>query len=63
MPFREMFFFCSLNHMKHQINRVGAQGAVGPALSCEKPNLIFSSATLELSFGFSIVVLLPELEN
>jgi len=41
MPFREMFLFCSFNHMKHQINCVGAQDALGPAVSCEKPSSIF----------------------
>jgi len=41
MPFREMFFFCSFNHMKQQINCVGAQGTFGPAVSCEKLSSMF----------------------
>jgi hypothetical protein len=63
MPFREMFFFSSFNHMKQQINCVGAQGALGPAVSCEKSSFISSSATLELSFSSTIIFPLPELEN
>ena len=63
MPFRELFFLCSFNHLKHQINYVGAQGALGPAVSCEKPSSIFSNAKIELSFRSSIIFPLPELEN
>jgi hypothetical protein len=41
MSFREMFFYCSFNHMQHQMNSVSAKGAIGLAISCEKPKLHF----------------------
>jgi hypothetical protein len=63
MPFREMFLFCSLNHMKHQINCVRAQGAFCAAVSCGKPSSIFPNAALELSFSARIIFPLLELEN
>jgi hypothetical protein len=63
MPFREMFFFCSFNHMKQQLNCVGAKGAPDPQFLTKNQAPLFSSATLELSFSSRIIFLLPELEN
>jgi hypothetical protein len=63
MSFTEMFFYCSFNHMQHQMNCVGAKGALVPAVCCEKPNSIFFHASLELSFSSSIIVPIPEFER